>query len=59
MFHEMHAEKEIPFHLQLTSLVPAGEKKLYLRSLLLICTETYGKDCNIPVGLNSSFVEAW
>lgn len=57
MFHEMHAEEEIPFHLQLTSLVPAGEKKLYL-SLLLICTETYGKDCNIPVGLNGSFVEA-
>jgi len=58
MFLEMHVEKGIPFHLPLSSLLHAGEKKLYCRSLFLICTETYGKDCNIPVALSSSFVEA-
>lgn len=47
----MHVEREIAFPLQLSSLVPVREKKLYFRSLFLICTETYGKDCNIPVAL--------
>lgn len=51
MFLEMCVEEEILFYLQLSSLVPAGEKKWYLRSSFLICTETYGKDCNIVVAL--------
>lgn len=46
------------FHLQLSSLVPTREKKLYFRSLFLICTETYGKDYNTPVALDSFFVRS-